>query len=103
MGRKLRWLRRQRRKPHRPALPPSRPYSENEVPQPQEGVAWGFSVLNDCLMRSSTKSTTEPSVYCSETSSARILAPSFSTTRSSACRVRSTSKPEENPEQPPPL
>src|SRR4028119_2223722 len=78
-------------------------HKEKEVPQPQEAVAWGFSILNDWPMRSSTKSITEPSMYWMETSSTTTVAPSRSITRSSPCRVRSTSKAYWNPEQPPPL
>jgi len=35
-------------------------YSEKLVPQPQEEVACGFSILNEAPIRSSTKSICEP-------------------------------------------
>src|SRR4028119_2430120 len=67
-------------------------HKEKEVPQPQEAVAWGFSILNDWPMRSSTKSTTEPSMYWMETSSTTTVAPSRSITSSSPSGVRATAK-----------
>src|SRR5580704_899368 len=77
--------------------------TENEVPQPQEEVAFGLSKRKERPMRSSTKSRRDPRRKGSETSSIATRAPSRSITRSSVAGARTTSKPYWNPEQPPPL
>ena len=51
-------------------------YNEKEVPQPQEAVASGFSILKDWPIRSFTKSIVEPFMYSIEMGSTMTVAPS---------------------------
>ena len=61
------------------------------VPQPQEAVAFGFFTLNAAPIRSSTKSISEPAMYCCDTGSISTVAPSRAITRSSSALACSMS------------
>ncbi len=74
--------------------------SANDVPQPQELVAFGLVILKDCPIRSSTKSIVLPASRSSEVSSISTVAPSRSMTMSPGAFSRSTSKTYWKPEQP---
>src|SRR5277367_8720 len=62
----------------------SRPYTVKLTPQPHEATAFGFFTLNAWPIRSSTKSSSEPTSISSETGSTMTFAPSRVTTRSSS-------------------
>src|SRR5258708_40256019 len=66
--------------------------TENDVPQPQEDVAFGLLTLKLAPMRSSAKSISAPFKKSSDTGSIKTVAPSRSRTRSSSCRLSSSAK-----------
>ena len=61
---------------------------EKLVPQPQEAMAWGFLIWNDGADQIVDESISEPARYPSDTGSTRTVAPSRSSTTSSACGSR---------------